>query len=110
MISIHVYLTPKIGHEIDMDLAIQSEWMEVMSKQPGFISAAFVKSFSDGYLQSLKAIKPQSTIEVISFWKSEQKRLQWVAQPIHDKVFEKVINEAESVSYTLQKIEQTWDI
>ena len=47
MISLHVYLTPKSGREIDLDKAVREDWLPAMAGQPGFICAAVVKPFPD---------------------------------------------------------------
>ena len=108
MISLHVYLTPKSGLEIDLDRAVREGWLTAMAEQPGFIGAAVVKPFPDEELDALGASKPDSSIEAISFWRSEQERLEWVARPIHDEVFDRVMEASQHVSYTLQTVEQSW--
>jgi heme-degrading monooxygenase HmoA len=110
MISLHVYLTPKAGRERELDAAVRDEWLAAMSEQPGFLSAAVAKPFSDEELDGLGALKPGHALEAISFWRSEGDRLAWVARPIHDQVFAKVIEASESVTYTLQTVEQGWGL
>jgi heme-degrading monooxygenase HmoA len=110
MISLHVYLTPKEGREKDLDSAVQQGWLQAMSEQPGFLAAAVVRPYDDMDLEALDAIKPASALEAVSFWRSEAERLEWVARPIHDEVFNKVIDAAEGVSYTLQNVEGSWGL
>ena len=110
MISLHVYLKPKSGMENNLESAIKNRWINEMQIQDGFISAATVKPYSDEELTKLEASSPSHVYEVISFWQSEEQRLDWVAKPIHDEVWEEVINAADDVSYTLQTVEQHWNI
>ena len=110
MISLHVYLTPAAGKEAELDSAISDAWMTAMAKQPGFISGAVLKPFSDDDLAALQASVPEHAIEVVSFWTSEEERLTWVARPIHDEVFEKVLAAAEGVSHTLQTAPDSWNL
>ena len=110
MISLHVYLTPKNGNEKVLEASVRDKWMAAMAKQPGFLSGAMIKPYSDQELEKLSAAKPCSPYEVVSFWKSEKERLEWVARPIHDQVFSQVLDAAESVSYTLQTVEDSWNL
>jgi antibiotic biosynthesis monooxygenase (ABM) superfamily enzyme len=110
MISLHVYLTPAAGKEAELDSAISDAWMTAMADQPGFISGAVLKPFSDDALAALQASVPEYAIEVVAFWTSEEERLAWVARPIHDEVFEKVLAAAEGVSFTLQTAPDSWNI
>ena len=110
MISLHVYLTPKAGKERELDSAVRDEWLAAMSEQPGFLSAAVVKPFADEELDSLGALKPGPAIEAISFWRSDRDRLEWVATPLHDRVFARVIEASDSVTYTLQTVERSWNL
>ena len=110
MISLHVYLKPKSGMEKTLESAIKDRWIDAMQVQDGFISAATVTPYSDEELEKLEAISPSHVYEVISFWQTEEQRLAWVARPIHDEVFEEVINSSEELSYTLQTVTQNWKI
>ena len=110
MISLHVYLTPKAGREKDLDSAIQDGWLPAMSQQPGFLAAAVVSSYDYNELEALGATRPAHALEAVSFWRSEAERQVWVARPIHDEVFAKVIDAAEGVSYTLQNVEGSWGL
>ena len=110
MISLHVYLTPADGKEAELDSAISDAWMTAMADQPGFISAAVLKPFSDDALAALEASVPAYAIEVVAFWTSEEERLAWVARPIHDEVFEKVLAAAGGVSFTLQTGHDSWNL
>ncbi len=110
MISLHVYLTPAEGKAAELDSAINDKWMTAMADQPGFISGAALKPFSDEELAELGASVPEHYIEVVSFWSSEEERLAWVARPIHDEVFNEVLAAADGVSYTLQTAENSWNI
>ena len=87
MISLHVYLTPKPGKERELESAIRDGWLQAMSDQPGFLSAALVTPYSDDELAELHATKPRSVYEAVSFWRSEPERREWAARPIHDEVF-----------------------
>ena len=110
MISLHVYLTPKPGMEAALDAAVCEDWLPALVEQPGAISAASVKPFPDDDLEALGALKPDAAVEAVCFWESEQARLDWVARPLHDEVFAKVVEAAESVSYTLQDVEKSWNV
>ena len=110
MISLHVYLTPAAGKEAELDSAISDAWMTAMAEQPGFISGAVLKPFSDDALAALQASVPEHAIDVVAFWTFEEERLAWVARPIHDEVFEKVLAAAEGVSHTLQTAHDSWNL
>ena len=110
MISLHVYLNPAAGKEAELDSAISDAWMTAMADQPGFIGGAVLKPFSDDALAALQASVPEHAIEVVSFWDSEEERLAWVARPIHDEVFEKVLAAADGVSHTLQNAHDNWNV
>ena len=49
-------------------------------------------------------------IEVISYWESEELRLEWVARPIHDEVFASIMDLAETISPTVKTVSNTWNI
>ena len=110
MISLHVYLVPKPGKEAELETAIRDGWIAAMSEQPGFLRAAILKPFADDALANLGASKPLHTFEVVSFWRSEKLRLEWVARPIHDEVFVPVVELSESVNFTLQTVAKGWKI
>ena len=110
MISLHVYLTPKTGRDLDLKTAICDYWLPAMQKQPGFINAALLNPFTESHLKSLQAIKPKPEFEIVCFWSSEQQRLSWVDRPIHDEVFSKVIDASDDVSYTLQNVIESWEV
>ena len=109
MITLHVYLTPNPGMEEELDAAVCEDWLPAMAEQPGFISAASLKPFLDSDLEALGALKPDAAVEAVCFWESEQARLEWVARPIHDEVFARVIEAADNVSYTLQNVDKSWN-
>ena len=52
----------------------------------------------------------EAAMEVVCFWRSEKERVEWVARPIHDEVFAKVMEAAASASHTLQTVERSWGI
>ncbi len=81
-----------------------------MAEQPGFISAAILTPFSDDALAKLEAAEPDKKLEVVSFWRSEEERLEWVARPIHDEVFLPLLDMAEDVSFTLQTVMADWNL
>ena len=72
-----------------------------MSKQPGFVQAAMLAQFDD---------ESSEDIEVISYWESEELRLEWVARPIHDEVFASIMDLAETISPTVKTVSNTWNI
>jgi len=108
MISLHVTMTAKPGNEAALESGIRDSWIAAMEKQPGFLHAALLKPFSDDALDALGALKPSHTFEVVSFWESEELRLEWVARPIHDQVFMPLLELTESVAFTLQTIVHRW--
>ena len=110
MISLNVYLTPKTGKTKELESAIRDRWIEAMAEQPGFLSAAVVKPFPDDELAALEATKPQSAYEVVSYWNSEAERVAWTQRPIHNEVWAHVVNATESITYTLQTVEQSWNL
>ena len=110
MISLHVYVNAKAGRELELEAQIKDRWLTAMAEQPGFISAAVLTPFSDDALASLEAATPDTQLEVVSFWRSEEERLEWVARPIHDEVFLPLLDMAEDVSFTLQTVMADWNL
>lgn len=101
MITLHVYLTPISGQAETLQAAIQDPWISTMSEQPGFVQAAMLTPFDDD---------DSGDIEVVSYWESEELRLEWVARPIHDEVFAPIMEHAETVSPTVKTVSQTWNV
>ncbi|MDA0676789.1 MAG: antibiotic biosynthesis monooxygenase [Chloroflexi bacterium] len=110
MIVLHVYMTAKPGKEAALEAGIRDSWIAAMAQQPGFLHAATLKPFSNKQLDALGALKPAHTFEVISFWESEEKRLEWVARPIHNQVFMPLLELADKVAPTLQTVEHSWSL
>ena len=110
MISLHVYLIPKKGRELELDSAVRDGWLPAMSEQPGFLAAAVVRPYEPTELEALGGLLPAYTLEAVSFWSSESERREWAARPIHDEVFEKVLDAAKDVSHTLQTVDQSWGL
>ena len=79
MIALDVYFTAKAGESAALEKAIVDVWMEAMRRQPGFLQAAMNTPFPDEELEALAAAKPAYTHGVVSFWESEERRLDWVA-------------------------------
>ncbi len=101
MITLHVYLTPKDGKGEALRAAINDPWISTMAKQPGFVQAAMLTPFDDDSSED---------IEVVSYWESEELRLEWVARPIHDEVFAAIMENAETVSPTVQTVNNSWNV
>ena len=101
MITLHVYLTPKDGKADALRTAINDPWISTMSEQPGFVQAAMLTPFNDDSSEA---------IEVVSYWESEELRLEWVARPIHDQVFAGIMENAETVSPTVKTVINTWNV
>jgi heme-degrading monooxygenase HmoA len=101
MIMLHVYLTPKAGKAEALQAAINDPWISTMSEQPGFVQAAMLTPFGDDSGED---------IEVVSYWESEEFRLEWVARPIHDQVFAGIMDLAESVSPSVKTVSNTWNV
>ncbi len=110
MISLNVYFTPKPGKDGDLESAIRDKWVAAMSEQPGFLRAAILKPFPEDDLARLQAIKPQSALEVVAFWRSEDERAAWVARPIHNQVFLPLLELSDRVTYTVQTVEHAWEL
>ena len=110
MISLHVYLIPKKGRESELDSAVRDGWLPAMSDQPGFLAAAVVRPYNPTELEALGGLMPTSTLEAVSFWRTESERREWAARPIHDEVFDKVLDAAQEVSHTLQTVDQSWGL
>ena len=110
MISLHVYLNSKSGKERELEAVIRDSWIAAMSEQPGLVSAAILNPFPDDELAKMEAAKSVAAFEVISFWQSEELRLEWVARPIHDRVFMPLFDLADDVSFTLQSVAHDWNI
>ena len=107
MISLHVYMNPKSGKAPELEATIRDSWLKATTRQPGFISAAVLTPFSDDALEALGASKRPTKYEVISFWESEELRLEWVARPIHDQVFLPLLELADDVSFTLNNVAES---
>jgi heme-degrading monooxygenase HmoA len=101
MITLHVYLTPKSGEGDALRTAINDPWISTMADQPGFVQAAMLTPFGDDSSED---------IEVVSYWESEELRLEWVARPIHDEVFAGIMANAETVSLTVKTVTSTWGV
>ena len=110
MISLHVYMNARPGKERELDGQIRDKWLTAMAAQPGFISAAILEPFSDDALSDLEAAKPDTGLEIVSFWQNEEKRLEWVARPIHDEVFLPILDLAQDVSFTLKTVAADWNL
>ena len=110
MISLNVYLTPKEGMAQKLESAIQDVWIKAMIEQPGFIRAATVTPYSDDALAALEASKPEHAYEVVSYWRTEEERVAWTERDIHQEVWPQVVGAAESIGYTLQTVEQSWNM
>ena len=109
MITLHVYLTPKPGKLGEFETQVRDKWLAAMAEQPGFLNAAMLTPFSDDALTNLGAEKPSHAFEVLSFWRSEKERLEWVARPIHDEVFLPLLELAD-ISFTLKNVNQSWNV
>ncbi|MBG82893.1 MAG: hypothetical protein CL791_06255 [Chloroflexi bacterium] len=101
MITLHVYLIAKTNKSDDMLNTIVDPWINAMEQQPGFIQATL--------LTDPQGNTPEQ-IEVISYWESEELRLEWVARPIHDEVFAPIIELSESISSTVKNVNHTWKL
>jgi heme-degrading monooxygenase HmoA len=101
MITLHVYMKPITGHSEALQTAIRDTWVSTMAEQPGFIKAVMLTPFGDDY---------STDIEAISFWESEELRLEWVARPIHDQVFVTIMEIVETISSTVKAVEHSWNL
>jgi heme-degrading monooxygenase HmoA len=110
MIALNVYLTPKAGKAAELESAIRDVWIKAMTEQPGFLRAATLKPFAADELVKLEAMQPQHTYEVVSYWTTEEERAAWAARDIHQEVWPQVADAAEDISYTLQTVEQNWNL
>ena len=103
-------MNAKAGRERELESQIKGRWLTAMAEQPGFVSAAILVPFSDNELANLEAAKPDTNLEIVSFWRSEEERLEWVARPIHDEVFLPILDMAEDLSFTLQTVTDDWNL
>ncbi len=110
MISLNVYLTAKEGQEAALETAIKDVWISAMTQQPGFLRATLNTPFSDDDLAALEASKPPFGYEMVSIWRTEQERVDWVARDIHQEVWPQVIEHCTDVSYTLFDCNTTWSM
>ena len=110
MISLNVYLTAKDGQEAALETAIKDVWIAAMTEQPGFLRATLNTPFSDEDLAALEANKPSFAYEMVSYWRTEQERVDWVARDIHQEVWPQVIEHCADVSYTLFDCNTTWSM
>ncbi|NQW21420.1 MAG: antibiotic biosynthesis monooxygenase [Chloroflexi bacterium] len=101
MITLHVYLTPKSGKAEALGTAINDPWISTMSEQPGFIQAAMLTPFNND---------SSADIEVVSYWESEELRLEWVARPIHNEVFASIMELADTISPTVKTVSNSWSV
>ena len=108
MISLSVYLTPKAGRAADLEREIAQSWMAAMARQPGFLWGAMQTPYPDEDLAAMNAARPSCTFEVVSYWSSEQERVEWVARDVHQEVWPRVMEQAQSVTYTLFTCGRTW--
>ena len=103
-------MNAKVGGERELESQIKDRWLTAMAEQPRFVSAAVLTPFSDDALAKLQAAKPDTNLEIVSFWRSEEERLEWVARPIHDEVFLPLLDMTENVSFTLQTVTDGWNL
>ncbi|MDA1280130.1 MAG: antibiotic biosynthesis monooxygenase [Chloroflexi bacterium] len=103
MITLHVYLSPKSGKSDALRAAVQDPWISTMSEQPGFVQAAMLTPFGENATES-------DDIEVVSYWESEELRLEWVARPIHDQVFASIMELAETISPIVKTVSADWNV
>ena len=108
MISLHVYLSSLPDKFSDLEVAVSETWLPDMAKQPGFINAYLLQPFNDIELKKIDAHIPDHDLEIVAFWASEQERLEWVARPIHDQVFNQVLSSTKKVTYTLKTVKNNW--
>ena len=101
MITLHVYMNPKPGKELELETGIADKWLVAMAQQPGFAGSAVLTPMPGEHPDELGARKPESAFEVLSFWRSEEERLAWVARPIHNEVFLPLLELAD-VTFTVK--------
>ena len=81
-----------------------------MATQRGFLRAAMLKPFPAEELIALDAVNPQHMYEIVAYWKTEVQRVDWTQKPIHEKVWTAVLAASKNVTYTVQTIEQSWNV
>ncbi len=86
MITLNMRLTPKPGHEAELESAIRDKWMDTMSRQDGFIKAVMLKPYDAESAGKVGLTAQQFTWEVISFWETEEQRATWQFSDIHAEV------------------------
>ena len=67
MISLHVYITPKKGRDLDLKKAICDYWLPAMQKQPGFINAALLNPFATSELKLCRLLSPNQNLRLYLF-------------------------------------------
>ena len=110
MISLNVYLTPRSGKAAELESVVRDRWIKAMAEQPGFLRAAALRPFPDDELAALEATRPQNAYEVVAYWETEAQRVDWTQRSIHAEVLADVLAASESVTYTLQTVEQSWNM
>ena len=69
-----------------------------------------LKPFPAEELIALDAVNPQHMYEIVAYWKTEVQRVDWTQKPIHEKVWTAVLAASKNVTYTVQTIEQSWNV
>ena len=86
MITLNMRLTAKPGCEAGLNSAIRDKWMKAMAKQPGFIRGVMLKPYEGDAAAKVGLPEQEFTVEVVSFWESEERRAAWAASDIHAEV------------------------
>lgn len=108
MIALDVYFSAKSGDNAGLEQVIVDVWMEAMRQQPGFIHATLMTPLSQEALDAMGAVRPPFSHEVISFWESEELRMEWVGRDIHQEVWPQVEAQAEMIVFTVSNCDQNW--
>lgn len=112
MITLNMRLTPKSGHEAELESAILDRWMDAMSRQDGFIKAIMLKPYNSEAAGKVGLAEQTFIWEVISFWETEEQRATWQFSDIHAEVIAHVNNAVlpdGGKQVVLSTVEQDWD-
>ncbi len=109
MITLNMRLTAKPGCEAELESAICDKWMKAMARQPGFIRGVMLKPYEGEAAAKVGLPEQDFTVEVVSFWESEERRAAWAASDIHAEVIA-YVNDAilpetgkKAVMFTIEK-------
>lgn len=84
----------------DLERYYVDTYAPMLAQQPGFVSAALGKIYSDESLQEIDAERPESNYQLSLDFQTEESRRAWVSDPRHDPAWGHVVQLAEQVRHT----------